>query len=124
VRTLLLHRSRIPPHFPMFLLGRSRRPLVSLCGDGRAAFGYSTRRLATAAGLLLLKRGIRGVGVLSVSTPERLGQVVSQLARHHVQYMIWDDLADSPTRTFIDLSEYGERETPVDWPGSGQRPDQ
>lgn len=104
MRKTMSGRGPFSPHFPLFLLGRTGRPLVSVHGDGKAALGYSNRRLALAAGQLLLRRGIREIGVLSVSTAERFQQVVSQLARHDVQYMIWDDVGESSTRDVVDLS--------------------
>jgi hypothetical protein len=91
------------PHLPFFLLGRTGRPLVSVHREGKAAIGYSSRRLASAAGELLLERGAHAIGVLSVSTAERLEQVVSQLNRHDVEYLIWDDVGDSASRRVFHL---------------------
>jgi hypothetical protein len=97
-------RSAFCPRFPLYLLSRTGRPLVSVHGDGKAAIGFSNRRLAQAAGHLLLRQGAREIGVLSVSTAERFQQVVSQLKRHEVTHMIWDDLGDCPTRDVIELA--------------------
>ena len=98
-------RGPFTPRFPLYLLGKTGRPLVSEHEDGKAAIGYSNRRLAISAGRLLLKQGVREVGILSVSTEERFREVVSQLQRHQVQYLIWDDLGESEVREFIDLTK-------------------
>ena len=91
------------PQFPFFLLGRTGRPLVSVHRDGKAAIGYSNRRLACEAGKLMLQQGVREIGVLSVSTAERFQQVVSQLTRHEVQYLIWDQVGESADRQVFQL---------------------
>ena len=96
------------PHLPFFLLGRTGRPFVSRQREGKAVIGYSSRQLASEAGELLLERGVREIGVLSVSTAERFEQVVSQLARHDVEYLIWNHVGDSESRQVFHL-EAGAR---------------
>ncbi len=93
-----------PPQFPFYLLGKTGRPLVADHADGKAAVGYSSRRLAITAGRLLLRQGLKQVGILSVSTEERFREVVDQLARHDVQYLIWDDIGESEVKNVVDLA--------------------
>lgn len=91
------------PRAPLFLLASSGRPLVWDHGGDRAILAYSSGQDAVAAVHLLHSRGMRRIGVLSVSTTERLQEVVSQLTRHGVRSMIWDYRGDSTKRQVIDL---------------------
>jgi hypothetical protein len=95
---------RPSPRVPLFLLANSGRPLVWNHERGKAVIAYSTGPAAVTAARLMLSRGFREIGVLTVSTEKRLQEVVAQLARHGVRSMIWDYLEDSPTREFINLS--------------------
>ena len=91
------------PQLPFYLLGKTGRPLVSVHRDGKAVIGYSNRQLAHEAGKLMLEQGVREIGVLSVSTAERFQQVVSQLTRHEVRYLIWDQVGESADRQVFQL---------------------
>ncbi|QDT56532.1 hypothetical protein Pan44_45880 [Caulifigura coniformis] len=71
--------------------------------DGKAAIGYSSRELACEAGELLLQEGATQIGVLSVSTADRFQQVIAQLARHDVRYLLWDHVGEEAGSRVIDL---------------------
>ena len=105
----LKNQNAFHPDFPLFLIARNGRPLVSSEGNEKAAFAYSNRERAELAGVRFLAQDFQNIGVLSVSTKERFVEVISQLMRHKVTHLSWDYLGDPATRKLIPLASIPRR---------------